>query len=109
MDARKPRQLFFKGLWAGLKVAWPILSGQLTGMVLLGMVVADLEGWKLTEGIYFAFVSGLTIGYGDFAPKRAISRVLAIAIGILGVLLVALVAAIAVRALNAVESKAGDK
>jgi len=109
MEAWNPRRLFFIGLWAGLKVAWPILSGLLGGMGLLGIAVSYFEGWAWTEGVYFAFVSGLTIGYGDLAPKRAISRVLAITIGILGVLLVALVAAVAVRALNAVESKAGDR
>jgi hypothetical protein len=44
-------------------------------------------------------VSGLTIGYGDLAPKFLLTRVLAIVIGICGVLLTALLAAIAVRAL----------
>jgi len=52
------------------------------------------------ESIYFAFVSGLTIGYGDLAPKLLLSRVLAIAIGACGVLVTALVAAVAVKALN---------
>jgi len=46
-------------------------------------------------------VSGLTIGYGDFAPKLLLTRVLAILIGVCGVLLTALVAAIAVKALTA--------
>jgi hypothetical protein len=38
------------------------------------------------ESIYFAFVSGLTIGYGDFAPNTFATRALAIVIGICGVL-----------------------
>jgi hypothetical protein len=92
-------------LWSGLKVAWPILSGLLGTMAMLGVAVARLESWTWPEGLYFAFISGLTIGYGDLVPKRAISRFLAVAIGIVGVLLVALVAAIAVRALNAVQSQ----
>ena len=53
------------------------------------------------ESIYFAFVSGLTIGYGDLAPKSLLTRALAILIGVCGVLLTALVAAIAVKALAA--------
>lgn len=55
---------------------------------------------NLHESIYFAFVSGLTIGYGDFSPTTPFTRVLAILIGICGVLLTALVAAIAVKALT---------
>ena len=79
---------------------WPIVSGLLGIMVLLGMVIAWREGWGLAEGIYFAFVSGLTIGYGDLVPKHPLSRTLAIVIGGTGILLTGLVAAIAVRALE---------
>lgn len=99
------RRLFYVGLWSGLRVAWPVLSGMLASITLLGVAIAWLEDWLWTEGIYFAFVSGLTIGYGDLVPERAISRILAVSIGLIGVLLVALLAAIAVRAMNAVESQ----
>ena len=57
------------------------------------------------ESLYFAFVSGLTIGYGDFAPKTFVTRLLAILIGVCGVLLTALLAAIAVKALNLGDGK----
>jgi ion channel len=69
--------------------------------VALGLIVGMIEGWSIHESIYFAFVSGLTIGYGDLAPKSLLTRVLAILIGVCGVLLTALVAAIAVKALTA--------
>ena len=69
-------------------------------------MVGFIEGWSVSDSIYFAFVSGLTIGYGDLAPKTFVARVLAIMIGICGVLVTALVAAIAVKALSAV--RAGD-
>jgi hypothetical protein len=92
--------VFFAELWHGLKIVWPIVSGLLAVMVALGMVIAWREGWGLAEGIYFAFVSGLTIGYGDLVPKHPMSRTLAIAIGATGILLTGLVAAIAVRALD---------
>jgi hypothetical protein len=45
-------------------------------------------------------VSGLTIGYGDFAPKTLLGRALAIAIGVFGILFTALIAAVAVKALT---------
>src|SRR5262245_11804556 len=105
MSARSLRQLFFSELGAGLKVVWPIVSLLLGGIVLLGLAVALLEGWHLLEGVYFAFVTSLTIGYGDLVPHKPLSRVLAICIGLLGVLLIALVAAIAVRAMEGMSSE----
>ena len=94
------RRLFFAELWHGLQVVWPILSGLLGLMVGLGVVIGWLEDWPLLDAIYFSFVSGLTIGYGDLAPTRTLSRVLAIGIGFTGVLLVGLIVAVAVRALE---------
>ena len=99
MNSRRSRRKFFAGLRAGLRVVWPILSGLLTLIVALGLAVGLLEDWSVQESIYFAFVSGLTIGYGDLAPKLLVTRLLAIVIGMCGVLLTAILAAIAVRAL----------
>ena len=74
-------------------MVWPILSGLLAAIAALGLVIGLIEGWSVHESIYFAFVSGLTIGYGDRAPKTIVTRVLANFIGICGILLTALVAA----------------
>ena len=98
---------FLVGLYVGLRVVWPILSGLLLLIVALGLVIGRIEGWTITESVYFAFVSGLTIGYGDLAPKTVLTRLLAIVIGICGVLVTALVAAVAVRALT--EMKPGNE
>lgn len=101
MDSRTLRRNFVAGLFIGLRIVWPILSVLLGLIVALGLVVGLIEGWSLHESIYFAFVSGLTIGYGDLAPKSLLTRVLAILIGVCGVLVTALVAAVAVKALTA--------
>jgi hypothetical protein len=100
---------FVGGLLAGLRVVWPILSVLLGLIVALGLLVGLLEGWPVQDSIYFAFVSGLTIGYGDLAPKLLVSRTLAILIGVCGVLVTALVAAIAVKALTAAADSARDQ
>jgi hypothetical protein len=49
-------------LLAGLRVVWPVLSVLLALFIALGLVVGVLEGWSMHESVYFAFVSGLTIG-----------------------------------------------
>jgi len=53
------------------------------------------------DALYFTFVTGLTIGYGDLAPQRTLSRILAIVIGFSGIVLTGLVAALIVQALRA--------
>ncbi|MFL5369891.1 MAG: potassium channel family protein [Myxococcales bacterium] len=93
------RRRFFGGLFDGLRVVWPILSALVVLIVVLGLIVGLIERWSVQESIYFAFVSGLTIGYGDLAPASLASRMLAIAIGLCGVLITALFAAVAVKAL----------
>lgn len=100
LSPRVMRRRFLAELAHGLKVVWPILAGLIIVMAGLGCVVALLEGWPLTRGIYFAFVSGLTIGYGDVVPGGPVARVLAIAIGFTGILLAGLVAAVGVQALH---------
>jgi hypothetical protein len=100
MDSRTLRKRFAAGLFTGLRIVWPILSVLFVLIIALGLVVGLVEGWSVHESIYFAFVSGLTIGYGDLAPKSLLTRVLAILIGVCGVLVTALVAAIAVKALT---------
>jgi len=101
MDPRVLRQHFLGGLLVGLRVVWPVLSGLLILIAGLGLAVGFREGWSIQESEYFAFVTGLTIGYGDFAPKTLLGRVLAIGIGICGILLTAVLAAVAVKALTA--------
>jgi hypothetical protein len=108
MDSRTLRRKFAVGLLTGLRVVWPILSALLGVIIALGLVVGLIEGWSVHESIYFAFVTGLTIGYGDLAPKLLLTRALAILIGVCGVLLTALVAAIAVKALTAVRDDGED-
>jgi hypothetical protein len=100
MEARRFRRQFLSGMVAGVRVVWPILSVLLALMVALGIAIGLLEGWPLVDGVYFAFVSGLTIGYGDLVPKTLLSRTLAICIGFSGILLTGLVAAIGVQALT---------
>ena len=98
--SRALRRHFLSGLFTGLSVVWPILSVLLGLMVALGLLIGLREGWSIQEAIYFAFVTGLTIGYGDLVPKFPLTRALAIGIGVCGVLLTALLAAVAVKALT---------
>jgi hypothetical protein len=86
---------------AGLAIVWPVVSSLLVLKALLGVVVGLVEGWGVWQGIYFAFITGLTIGYGDLVPHHVVTRLLAVAIGFLGISLTGIVAALAVKAFQA--------
>jgi hypothetical protein len=105
MTPQTIRRRFLAALVAQLKVVWPILSGLLVLMATLGVIAGLLEGWSLQESLYFSFVTGLTIGYGDFSPKLLVPRVLAILIGATGIVTTGLVAAVAVAALGSVQKR----
>jgi hypothetical protein len=98
--ASSVRHEFYKAVWFYFKVVWPIFSILLLVIIAFGLIIAHLEGWSPYDGVYFAFVTGLTIGYGELVPKLGVSRVLAILLGFNGVLMTATFAAISVRAIE---------
>jgi len=101
MRSRQIRRIFFIEFFRLLRVVWPILSGVLFAMVGPGLLIGHIEGWRIVDALYFTFVTGLTIGYGDLTPRHVASRLLAVVIGFAGIVLTGLVAAISVEALRA--------
>ena len=94
------RRQFFLALIHDLAVTWPVLSGVLAIKLGIGMVVGLLERWGPWQGLYFACITGITIGCGDLVPTWPVTRVLAVAIGVSGIILTGLIVALAVRALQ---------
>ena len=82
--SRQMRRAFFVALVRQLQVVWPIFSGIFLAMVGAGLLIGRVEGWRVGEALYFTFVTGLTIGYGDFTPQHFVTRLLAVAIGFAG-------------------------
>lgn len=102
MRAVEMRRRFVRALWHNVHVVWPVFSGLLIYQIILGFIVGLLEGWPWGDSLYFTFITGLTIGYGDFVPRTVVGRLLSILIGIGGILLTGLVAAVGVKALSTV-------
>ncbi|WP_244489792.1 MULTISPECIES: potassium channel family protein [unclassified Rhizobium] len=102
-NAKNMRRFFFSTLLQQIRILWPLFSGILVIIIGSGIVVGYIEDWRIDESLYFTFVTGLTIGYGDFVPKHLVTRLLSLLIGFSGIVLTGLVAAVAVRALNATD------
>jgi hypothetical protein len=103
MNRPAPKTLrwrFFAALGHAIRVTWPVLSVILAIQLALGLLTGFVEDWSLGDAVYFAFITGLTIGYGDLVPRQALTRALAIGIGFFGLFVTALIAAIAVYAMH---------
>ena len=102
------RRRFFVALGHAIHVTWPVLSAILAIQLAMGLLTGFVEGWSLGDAVYFTFITGLTIGYGDLVPRQTLTRALAIGIGFLGLFVTGLIAAIAVYAMHSALTNAGN-
>ena len=82
-----------------------VIALQLVLIVLGGVAYFRVEDIDVGDAMYFAFVTGLTIGYGDITPETAVGKVVSVAIGLVGTLFVGLTVAVATHALSDTASK----
>jgi hypothetical protein len=97
--AKTVRRRFFIALGHAIQVAWPVLS-TIHDSSCPGPADWLCRGLVSRRRGLFTFVTGLTIGYGDIVPQQALTRALAIGIGISGLFLTGLIAGIAVYAMR---------
>ena len=105
--AKAMRRRFIVGLAHAIHVTWPVLSAVLAIQLALGLLTGFVEGWSLGDTVYFTFITGLTIGYGDLVPRQTLTRALAIGIGFSGLFVTGLIAAIAVHAMRSALTDGG--
>ena len=82
-----------------LLVIREVVVGLLGLIVLGGLGISAVEKPSVAESLYFAFITALSIGYGDIAPETTVGRLISVAIGLVGMVFVGLSVAIATRAL----------
>ena len=78
-----------------------VLLGFLVLLLLGAVAIAYFEDLGFGDSVYFSFITGLTVGYGDIEPVTAMGRVVSIAIAFVGLLFSGLTVAVATRALAA--------
>jgi hypothetical protein len=95
--------MFIRFMYHFFQAVWRIKSVILTlvAMVVAGAAAITLvEKMPFADTLYFAFVTGLTIGYGDIVPQTPGGRLVALLIGFVGILFTGLMVAVLVFALR---------
>ena len=87
---------FFRIIWNFR----PIFLTLFVLLIICAAVIAQIEKFPFGDALYFSFITGLTIGYGDIVAKSFLGRVVAIFIGCIGILSTGLLVAAAVYAVQ---------
>ena len=63
-------------------------------------VISQIEDHPFGEALYFSFITGLTIGYGDIVVKTPFARLIAILLGLIGMIASGIMVAASIRAVE---------
>ena len=77
-----------------------ILLYLLAVIVVGGLLLSLFDGKSLAEGQYLAFITAMTVGYGDLAPVTWPARVTSLVIGFNGLLLTGVIVAFCLKAVE---------
>ena len=100
--------LMFLRLYAALTLnLLPVIGFLMILIVLLGMRMARLEGWSRSRGLYCAFITATTVGYGEVHPTLPRTRALAIVIAFLGLILTGILVALAINSVQIAARETG--
>lgn len=89
---------FVSILVKGLYLFLPILFFLCLIIIIVGQVAGRKENWNRFDALYWSFITGLTIGYGDIRPVKRVTKCLAIVIGLAGMMLTGIIVAITIQA-----------
>ena len=87
---------FFHAIWHVRAVILVLIALIMAGAAAVTLV----EKMPFADTLYFAFVTGLTIGYGDIVMQTPVGRLVALLIGLVGILFTGLIVAVAVHAVR---------
>ena len=89
---------FGKAFFILLRAFFPIWGGLAILISLVGVWMARLEGLDISDGLYFAWITATTVGYGDISPTSGLSQFVAIFDALLGITLTGIIVSIALSA-----------
>lgn len=77
-----------------------ILGSLVLVIFLTGWLLSVVEALPFWEAQYLAFITSLTVGYGDISPETTIGRISCVFLGIIGMIWIGLVVGVAGEAVR---------
>ena len=87
-------RLFLRGLY----FTAPLLLILLFVIVLIGQIVGRREAWSKFDAFYWSFITAITVGYGDFHPRKRLCKGLAVLTSLVGIVFTGIIVAVALHA-----------
>jgi voltage-gated potassium channel len=88
-----------RSVWEHVLIVRSVVGMLIILIAVNACAIAYFEHMKITDSLYFAFVTAFTIGYGDIAPVTAGGRIVSLLVGLLGLIFTGIIVAIATRSL----------
>lgn len=89
---------FARALLVLLRKSFPIWAGISLFITVGGFLLTWLENLPIGAGLYFAWITGTTVGYGDLTPTSGPARMVAIVVALFGILFTGFIVALALEA-----------
>ena len=86
----------------------PVMLFFITLIFILGQVVGRIEGWTTFNSFYWAFITALTVGYGDIHPIKKASRIISLLIALLRIMFTGVIVAITITTATEAFTQFGD-
>lgn len=77
-----------------LALLYPLVLSFVVFIIVVGWLVGKIEGWTRFDSIYWAFITALTVGYGDIRPTHKLSKIASVFIAITGIMFTGLIVAL---------------
>ena len=87
---------FFHIFWRVRSIIFVLIALIVSGAI----IITSVEKIPFGDALYFSFVTGFTIGYGEIVPKTVLGRLVALLIGLIGIVFTGMVVAVAIRAVQ---------
>ena len=79
-------------------------------IIIFGIILGIVENIGISEGIYLAFISAFTVGFGDITPITPLGKILcAFFLPILGMILTGIVVSIAIKSIERIFKEKKEK
>jgi voltage-gated potassium channel len=85
----------FVTLFVHLAPIWGFLALLITGG---GLLLSMIEKLPVGRGIYFAWITATTVGFGDITPSRPMGKLVCVSLALIGLINTSIIGAIGLNA-----------